>query len=161
MTSPTLQTSPSAPSLARPPTNHTAVTLPGSLSGTTTPAAAGAAANPSTIALASTATGANFPENSRRATLAPTVHTSGEHTQRSLFRPSSLPAPFLHRAKGTWRTRMNRTKCWRCELHRCHKTGWAKVRKALEWTCLCRFKAYVEDSSDDEVMEEAGRDHHG
>lgn len=158
-TSPTLQTSPSAPSLARPPTNNTAVTLPGSLSGTTT--SAGGAANPSTTALASTAAGANLPENARRATLAPTVHTSGEHTQRSLFRPSSIPAPYLHRAKGTWRTRMNRTKCWRCELHRCHKTGWAKVRKALEWTCLCRFKAYVEDSSDDEVMGELGRDHHG
>ncbi|KAI7106599.1 hypothetical protein KC365_g5810 [Hortaea werneckii] len=158
-TSPTLQTSPSAPSLARPPTNHTAVTLPGSLSGTTT--SAGGAANPSTTALASTVAGANLPENARRATLAPTLHTSGEHTQRSLFRPSSIPLPFLHRAKGTWRTRMNRTKCWRCELHRCHKTGWAKVRKALEWTCLCRFKAYVEDSSDDEVMGEVGRDHHG
>lgn len=63
------------------------------------------------------------------------------HTHASTFRPF----PFA-RAKPTWRTRMQSTRCWRCELHRCHKRGWARVRRALEWTCICRFRAYEEET---------------
>jgi hypothetical protein len=56
----------------------------------------------------------------------------------------------LVRAKGTWRTRMQRTRCWRCALHDSRVKGWQRIRKMLTWTCFCRFKAYEDDSEDEE-----------
>lgn len=60
----------------------------------------------------------------------------------------------IGRAKGTWRTRMNRTRCWRCALHDSGLKGWKKFCKLLEWTCFCRFKAYDEDEEDQEAERE-------
>ncbi|EMC98119.1 hypothetical protein BAUCODRAFT_121018 [Baudoinia panamericana UAMH 10762] len=56
----------------------------------------------------------------------------------------------VHRARPTWRTRMHRTRCWRCALHSQRVKGLQHVRKMLDWTCFCQFRAY-EESSDDEV----------
>ncbi len=78
--------------------------------------------------------------------------------------------------RGTWRTRMKRTKCWRCELesrrtastkalHRFKRKllcdgdawedWWVRVRQKLEWTCLCRYRGYEDD--DDESAETVRR----
>ncbi|KAK3724738.1 hypothetical protein LTR37_000786, partial [Vermiconidia calcicola] len=74
--------------------------------------------------------------------------------------------------RGTWRTRMKRTKCWRCELKvRQHasrealnkfnndlgvfwRRWWGKTKARLEWICFCKYKAYEDD--DDET--DAGTD---
>lgn len=71
----------------------------------------------------------------------------------------------------TWRTRMKRTKCWRCELEsrqtaiHDHTTGfrvgWAerkrRFKEKLRWTCFGRYKAYEDDSDDQSVVEERAR----
>jgi hypothetical protein len=62
----------------------------------------------------------------------------------------SLKLHNLIRAKGTWRTRMQRTRCWRCALHDSRVKGWQRAKKMLTWTCFCRFRAYEEDSEDEE-----------
>ncbi|KAK3707575.1 hypothetical protein LTR37_012070 [Vermiconidia calcicola] len=68
--------------------------------------------------------------------------------------------------RGTWRTRMKRTKCWRCEL-KARQTAsrealnklnndfgvvwrrwWKKTKARLEWTCFCKYKAYEDDDDD-------------
>lgn len=59
----------------------------------------------------------------------------------------------IGRAKGTWRTRMQKTRCWRCEMHRYRMTGWARLRRMSEWTCFRRFKAYDEESEDEREEE--------
>lgn len=54
------------------------------------------------------------------------------------------------RNRGTWRSRMQRTKCWHCELDRQKAKGLARLKAALGWTCFCRFENYENDSSSDE-----------
>ncbi|TKA40978.1 hypothetical protein B0A54_07891 [Friedmanniomyces endolithicus] len=66
--------------------------------------------------------------------------------------PNAVDDARLHgliRAKGTWRTRMGRTRCWRCSLHDSKLKGWARLRRMAEWTCFCRFRAYEEDGEDE------------
>ncbi|KAK0314368.1 hypothetical protein LTR01_001191 [Friedmanniomyces endolithicus] len=66
--------------------------------------------------------------------------------------PNAVDDARLHgliRAKGTWRTRMGRTRCWRCSLHDSKLKGWARLRRTAEWTCFCRFRAYEEDGEDE------------
>ena len=76
---------------------------------------------------------------------------------------------------GTWRTRMKRTKCWRCELESRRTassealyrrmsglfTGWGprmeRLKEKLRWTCFCRYRAYEDDSEDPEEAEERAR----
>ena len=69
-------------------------------------------------------------------------HTLNHQEQDEHFR-------HMHRSKGTWRTRMQRTRCWRCALHDSKAKGWAKIQALMEWTCFCRFKAYEEDADSD------------
>lgn len=76
--------------------------------------------------------------------------------------------------KGTWRTRVGKTKCWRCELESRHTAareamyrrsrdikGWAiRFKEKLRWTCLCRYVAYDDESVDmtrSRVVEERAR----
>lgn len=73
-----------------------------------------------------------------------------------------------HRLKrGTWRTRMTKTRCWRCELESrrtaahearynrtkglCHGWSgrWERLVEKIKWTCFCRYRAYEEDSEDE------------
>jgi hypothetical protein len=65
---------------------------------------------------------------------------------------------------GTWRTRMKRTKCWRCELEARHKASaetmhrffdraswqhkWHSTKAKLRWSCFCRYKAYEEEEGE-------------
>ena len=71
-----------------------------------------------------------------------------------------------HRGKHlTWRTRMNKTKCWRCELESRRTASsaalyrrywsckeWAgRVRERMRWTCLCRYQGYEDDSDEDDA----------
>ncbi|KAK3675905.1 hypothetical protein LTR78_004097 [Recurvomyces mirabilis] len=55
-----------------------------------------------------------------------------------------------HFRAGTWRTRMGRTRCWRCALHESRLKGWARLRRMMGWTCFCRFRAYEEESEEEE-----------
>ena len=72
--------------------------------------------------------------------------------------------------RGTWRTRMKKTKCWRCELearrtassealykqYRNLCTGWGvkweRCKERLKWTCFCRYRGYDTDDEDDESV---------
>lgn len=79
-------------------------------------------------------------------------------------------------AQGTWRTRMKKTKCWRCELESRRQAStealrdlservgssraiwkhrWDRVNARLRWTCFCRYRAYEDDGSEseDEIRE--------
>ncbi|KAK5113824.1 hypothetical protein LTR62_003208 [Meristemomyces frigidus] len=56
----------------------------------------------------------------------------------------------LRRAKGTWRTRMQRTRCWRCALHESGLKGWKRLRRMAEWTCFRCYRAY-DDEEEEEV----------
>ena len=76
---------------------------------------------------------------------------------------------------GTWRTRMNKTKCWRCEIeskrtasrvafHRKYRycidgwpERWSRLKENLRWTCFCRYRAYDEDSDDPMETERRAR----
>lgn len=76
---------------------------------------------------------------------------------------------------GTWRTRMDKTKCWRCEiesrrrasrvaLHRKYRycingwsENWLRFKEKLKWTCFCRYRAYDEDSDDPIEVEHRAR----
>ncbi|KAK5119769.1 hypothetical protein LTR85_007345 [Meristemomyces frigidus] len=82
--------------------------------------------------------------------LRPTTSPHGTLSTHGTFHPAHLRN--VGRAKGTWRTRMSRTKCWRCELHNCKKKGWARFERMMEWTCFCQFRAYEHDSSSEEGM---------
>ena len=86
---------------------------------------------------------------------------------------ASIPAPdqidwshrhrMIQQHRGTWGTRMKRTKCWRCELEsrrtasrealRNQFTAWRgwmmRVHEKLRWTCLCRYQAYGDNSDED------------
>jgi hypothetical protein len=75
----------------------------------------------------------------------------------------------------TWRTRMRKTKCWRCELesrrkasgkllyHGCGKVihgwheRWRNMKDTLRWTCFCCYRGYDDDSEENlaEVQERA------
>ncbi|KAK4543017.1 hypothetical protein LTR36_006015 [Oleoguttula mirabilis] len=91
------------------------------------------------------------PQPPPHSTTTPTTRTISPHGTLSpynTFHPAHLRN--VGRAKGTWRTRMSRTKCWRCELHNCRKTGRARLARMMEWTCFCRFRAYDPDSSSEE-----------
>ena len=76
---------------------------------------------------------------------------------------------------GTWRTRMKKTKCWRCEiesrrtasrveLHRGYRycidgwpDRWSRLKENLKWTCFCRYRGYDEDSDDPAEVEHRAR----
>ena len=69
--------------------------------------------------------------------------------------------------KGTWRTRMKKTKCWRCELEsRRHdstmtlKRGcqdfFAHLKALLPWNCFCQYRGYEDESDDECVREDCG-----
>lgn len=47
--------------------------------------------------------------------------------------------------RGTWHHRMNKTKCWRCEVEEKTKTKWEKMMHALQYTCLCHYRGYDDD----------------
>ena len=85
------------------------------------------------------------------------------------FHPATEAESFRHRhhisrhpIRGTWRTRMKRTKCWRCELearrtasrealrqsYQIWTAQMARLKERLRWTCLCRYEGY-DDSSDE------------
>ena len=85
--------------------------------------------------------------------------THGQH-QQGLHLDGSTMNPHDHvhvrdqhqRApRGTWRTRMQRTHCWQCELEGGRDHGWVRLRRLLDWTCFCRFHAYESDDSDDDM----------
>nr|POE74722.1 hypothetical protein CFP56_37253 [Quercus suber] len=58
----------------------------------------------------------------------------------------------------TWRTRMSRVKCWRCEMESTGQKGLGLVKEMLAWTCFCRFKGYeLESDSETEREEEMHR----
>nr|POE47099.1 hypothetical protein CFP56_00431 [Quercus suber] len=58
----------------------------------------------------------------------------------------------------TWRSRMSRVKCWRCELESTGQKGLGLVKEMLSWTCFCRFKGYdLESDSETEREEEMHR----
>ncbi|KAK0939206.1 hypothetical protein LTR29_009197 [Friedmanniomyces endolithicus] len=85
-------------------------------------------------------------------TLQPRSLVSAKHPQQRGGAPNAVNDTRLHgliRAKGTWRTRMGRTRCWRCSLHESKLKGWARLRRMVEWTCFCRFRAYEEDGEDE------------
>ncbi|TKA77491.1 hypothetical protein B0A55_05370 [Friedmanniomyces simplex] len=111
----------------------------------------------------------------------PTRHTNDtpQHQPSSLFPANQSPShDHLHepdggggggadarlhtltRAKGTWRTRMGRTRCWRCSLHDSRQKGWARLRRLAEWTCFCRFRAYEEESEDERERAREGEGGH-
>jgi hypothetical protein len=73
--------------------------------------------------------------------------------------------------RGTWRTRMKRTKCWRCELEAKRKTSmetlhqlkrkllcdgdawaesWERTKDKLQWTCFCRYAGYQDNDEESE-----------
>lgn len=76
---------------------------------------------------------------------------------------------------GTWRTRMQKTKCWRCEVESHHTASsqvlyhgyrnvmhglnvtWNGLKETLRYTCFCRYRGYEEEDADDvsEVEERA------
>jgi hypothetical protein len=76
---------------------------------------------------------------------------------------------------GTWRTRMKKTKCWRCEIesrrtasrvefHRRYRycidgwpEKWSRLKENLKWTCFCRYRGYDEDSDDPAEVEHRAR----
>lgn len=69
-------------------------------------------------------------------------------------------------ARGTWRTRMKRTKCWRCELEarrnasaeamhklfnrRSWEHKWHATKAKLRWSCFCRYKGYDDEEDEEE-----------
>lgn len=58
----------------------------------------------------------------------------------------------------TWRSRMSRVKCWRCEMESTGQKGLGLVKEMLAWTCFCRFKGYeLESDSETEREEEMHR----
>lgn len=60
----------------------------------------------------------------------------------------------MGRLRGmTWRTRMSRVRCWRCELEARKEKGWELFRTALGWTCFCRFRGYELDEEEEERRE--------
>ncbi|KAK5174254.1 uncharacterized protein LTR77_001334 [Saxophila tyrrhenica] len=81
-------------------------------------------------------------------------------------------------ARGTWRTRMKRTKCWRCELEArrnrssealsrfkrklfCDADAWEgwwdRLKAKMKWTCFCRYKGYEEEREDEDGCDEGAR----
>ncbi|KAK0894300.1 hypothetical protein LTR91_019607 [Friedmanniomyces endolithicus] len=96
-------------------------------------------------------------------TLQPRSLVSTTHPQQR-GAPKAVNDTRLHgliRAKGTWRTRMGRTRCWRCSLHDSKLRGWARLRRMVEWTYFCRFRAYEEDCEDEGERRWGGEDDGG
>lgn len=75
---------------------------------------------------------------------------------------ASFRQRFRLRNSGTWRSRMGKQKCWRCELEsrrtaarealyerHVNVRGWMiRLKEKLRYTCLCRYTAYDDDSDD-------------
>lgn len=112
---------------------------------------------------------------------------SATRTQRDSIPSLGAPSSRLHTritparpAYGTWRTRMKRTKCWKCQLAARRQEAAAYVRRystmvregkgseddgngrcgrlkaCLRWTCFARYAAYHDgESSEDEREEDA------
>ncbi|KAK4623985.1 hypothetical protein CLAFUW4_05801 [Fulvia fulva] len=47
--------------------------------------------------------------------------------------------------QGTWRTRMSKTTCWRCEMAAVQESWWHKIKYALQYTCLCHYRGYYNE----------------
>ncbi|KAF2479216.1 hypothetical protein BDY17DRAFT_52137 [Neohortaea acidophila] len=94
--------------------------------------------------------------------------TPAQHAANAARRASASTGHrhFINRRinHGTWRTRMKRTKCWRCELEsrrnaasealyrrtRDWKGCLVRFKERLRWSCFCRYTAYDDDSEDEE-----------
>ncbi|KAK4553089.1 hypothetical protein LTR86_009816 [Recurvomyces mirabilis] len=79
-------------------------------------------------------------------TQSPSQHNNNNNDDRQTVHIRHLH----HFRAGTWRTRMGRTRCWRCALHESRLKGWTRLRRMMRWTCFCRFRAYEEESEEEE-----------
>lgn len=96
-----------------------------------------------------------------------TQTTTFPQSRRSVVLDADSVRPHEHLThyspRPTWRTRMRRVKCWRCELearrathtipgrhrYRTWKEWRASFIEKLRWTCFCGYVAYDDESDDD------------